>query len=151
MDNSITTPREPDKGLWLAVLAMAGGLTPLRFSLCGIIELIPEEAYYWTYAKHPALGYFDHPPMVAWFITLGTALLGDTAMGVRVMTFALWVATAGLLFLTGRMWFGKRVALLATLMFTLAPVYVGTGLIVTPDAPLLFFWVATLYLISKAL
>ena len=36
-------------------------------------------------------------------------------------------------------------------MFTLVPVYVGTGLLVTPDAPLLFFWVATLYLISKAL
>jgi dolichol-phosphate mannosyltransferase len=126
-------------------------LTLLRFLLCDVIELIPEEAYYWTYAKHPALGYFDHPPMVAWCITLGTAMLGDTAMGVRVMTFVLWVATAGLLFLTGRMWFGKRAALLATLMFTLAPVYIGTGLIVTPDAPLLFFWVATLYLMSKAL
>jgi len=43
------------------------------------------------------------------------------------------------------------VALLATLLFTLLPVYVGAGLIVTPDAPLLFFWAATLYLISKAL
>jgi dolichol-phosphate mannosyltransferase len=145
------TSRKPGNGLCIAVIAMVAGLTLLRFLLCGATELIPEEAYYWTYAKHPALGYFDHPPMVAWFITMGTAMFGDTAMGVRLMTFVLWVATAGLLFLTGRMWFGKRVALLATLMFTLTPVYVGTGLIVTPDGPLLFFWVATLYLISKAL
>jgi dolichol-phosphate mannosyltransferase len=151
MDNSITTPREPDKGLWLAVLAMAGGLTLLRFSLCGIIELLPEEAYYWTYSKHPALGYFDHPPMVAWVIALGTTLFGDTPLGVRFATILLWLATAGFLFLTGRMWFGRRVALMATLLYTLLPIYVGTGLLVTPDAPLLFFWMATLYLISKAL
>jgi dolichol-phosphate mannosyltransferase len=150
-ETTAATSRKPGNGLCIAVIAMVAGLTLLRLLLCGVIELIPEEAYYWTYAKHPALGYFDHPPMVAWFVTLGTAMLGDTAMGVRIMTFVLWVATAGLLFLTGRMWFGKRVALVATLIFTLLPVYIGTGLLVTPDAPLLFFWVATLYLISKAL
>ncbi len=151
LETNAAASRKTGNGLCVAVVAMVAGLTLLRLLLCGVIELIPEEAYYWTYAKHPALGYFDHPPMVAWCVTLGTAALGDTAMGVRIMTFVLWVATAGLLFLTGRMWFGKRVALLATLMFTLLPVYIGTGLIVTPDAPLLFFWLATLYLISKAL
>jgi len=151
VDNSITTPREPDKGLWLAVLVMVTVLTLLRLWLCGILELLPEETYYWTYSKHPALGYFDHPPMVAWVITLGTTLFGDTPLGVRFATIMLWIATAGLLFLTGRMWFGRRVALLATLLFTLLPIYIGTGLIVTPDGPVLFFWMATLCLISKAL
>jgi len=151
LETNAATSRRPGNGLCVAVIVMVAGLTLLRFLLCGVIELIPEETYYWTYAKHPALSYFDHPPMVAWLITLGTALLGDTPMGVRIMTLILWIATAGLLFLTGRMWFGQRVALLATLLFTLLPVYVGAGLIVTPDAPLLFFWAATLYLISKAL
>ncbi|HXI83915.1 MAG TPA: glycosyltransferase family 39 protein [Verrucomicrobiae bacterium] len=130
---------------------MVAILTVLRFSLCGIVELLPEETYYWTYAQHPAFGYFDHPPMVAWIITVGTTLFGDTALGVRSVTFLLWVASAGLLFLTGRMWFGRRTALAATLFFTLLPIYVGMGLIVTPDAPLVFFWVATLYMMSKAL
>ena len=151
VDNSITTPRKPDRGLWLAVLAMVTVLTLLRLWLCGVLGLLPEEAYYWTYSKHPAPGYFDHPPMVAWVITLGTTLFGDTPLGVRFATIMLWIATAGLLFLTGRMWFGRRVALLATLLFTLLPIYIGAGLIVTPDRPTLFFWVATLYLISKAL
>ena len=151
VDNSITTPRDPDKGLCFAVLVMVTVLTLLRLWLCGILELLPEETYYWTYSKHPALGYFDHPPMVAWVITLGTTLFGDTPLGVRFATIVLWIATAGLLFLTGRMWFGRRVALLATLLFTLLPIYIGTGLIVTPDGPVLFFWMATLYLISKAL
>ena len=150
-ENTSTTPCPSDKGLWLAVVCMVAVITVLRFSLCGIIELLPEETYYWTYAQHPAFGYFDHPPMVAWVITVGTTLFGDTALGVRIVTFVLWMVSAGLLFLTGRMWFGGRTALMATLFFTLLPIYVGMGMIVTPDAPLVFFWVATLYMISKAL
>src|SRR6266852_1674937 len=106
-----TTPCPAEKGLWLAVVCMVAFLTVLRFSLCGIVELLPEETYYWTYAQHPAFGYFDHSPMVAWIITIGTTLFGDTALGVRIVTFGLWVGSAGLLFLTGRMWFGRRMAL----------------------------------------
>ncbi len=147
----MTTSRPTDKSLWLAVVCMVAVLTVLRLALCGIVELLPEETYYWTYAQHPSFGYFDHPPMVAWVIAAGTALFGDTALGVRLVTILLWMATSGLLFLTGRMWFGRRTALMATLVFTLLPIYVGMGIMVTPDAPLVFFWVATLYLISKAL
>ena len=150
-ENAVTTPRGSDKNLCLAVVSMVAALTVLRLLLCGIIELLPEETYYWTYAQHPALGYFDHPAMVAWIIRAGTALFGDTALGVRLVTFIFWAGSAGLLFLNGRMWFGRRTALTATLLFTLLPVYVGIGLIVTPDAPLVFFWLATLYMMSKAL
>jgi len=151
IDTTAAASRKPGNGLCIAAAATVVGLTLVRLVLCGMTELIPEETYYWTYAKHPALSYFDHPPMVAWFITLGTALLGDTPIGVRIMTFILWIATAGLLFVTARIWFGQRTALLATVLFSLLPVYVGAGFIVTPDGPLLFFWAATLYLISKAL
>lgn len=143
--------REVGNGLLIGVIAAVTLLTLLRFMMAGVTELIPEEAYYWTYSQHPALGYFDHPPMVAWVTAIGTALFGDTQLGVRFGTFALWAASCGLLFLTGRLWFGKRVALAATLLFTLVPVYIGAGLIVTPDAALLFFWLATLYFISRAL
>jgi dolichol-phosphate mannosyltransferase len=146
-----TTDRATGNGLLIGVVAAVVLLTLLRFALAGVIELLPEEAYYWTYAKHPALGYFDHPPMVAWIIAVGTTLFGDTQLGVRFGTFVLWVASCGLLFLTARLWFGKRAALMATLLFTLVPVYVGVGLIVTPDAPVVFFWLATLYFISRAL
>jgi len=148
---SHTTEREAGNGLLIGVVAAVALLTLIRFALAGTIELLPEEAYYWTYSKHPALGYFDHPPMVAWIIAVGTTLFGDTQLGVRFGTFLMWVASSWLLFLTGKIWFGRRAALAATLLFALAPLYVGTGLIVTPDAPVLFFWLATLYFISRAL
>jgi dolichol-phosphate mannosyltransferase len=151
LETAAATSRKTDNGFCIAVVAMVAGMTLLRFLLCGVIELIPEEAYYWTYSKHLALGYFDHPPMIAWTVAIGTTLFGDTALGVRFMTFVLWVGSAGLLFLIGQMWFSRRVGLMATLLYTILPIYVGAGLIVTPDASLLFFWLATLYLISKAL
>lgn len=150
-NGSHTIKHEAGDGWLIGVVAAVALLTLLRFALAGVIELLPEEAYYWTYSKHPALGYFDHPPMVAWVIAVGTTFFGDTQLGVRFGTFVLWAASCWLLFLTGRLWFGRRAALVATLLFTLGPVYIGAGLIVTPDAALLFFWLATLYFISRAL
>ena len=143
--------RTAGNGLLWGVIVTAVLLTLLRLMLVGVIELLPEEAYYWTYSKHPALGYFDHPPMVAWIISVGTSLFGDTHLGVRVMTFAFWGASCWLLYLIGNLWFGRRAALAAAWVFALTPVYVGTGLIATPDGVLLFFWLATLYVISRAL
>ncbi len=54
--------------------------------LCLAMPVFSQEAYYWSYAQHPALSYFDHPPMVAWLIWLGTQVLGDGALGIRVCT-----------------------------------------------------------------
>src|SRR5207249_9824652 len=92
---------------WLVTAVV--GLTGARLWLAGQTELLPEEAYYWTYAKHPALGYFDHPPMVAWIIAAGTWLLGDTERGVRLVNTLLWVGSCVTLFRTARQWFGERV------------------------------------------
>ena len=47
--------------------------------------LSPDEAYYWVWSHALAPGYLDHPPMVALWIRLGTLLLGDTTLGVRLL------------------------------------------------------------------
>jgi dolichol-phosphate mannosyltransferase len=143
-----------DHGKSLLSIAAVGGvlfLTIINLLLAPQTELIPEEAYYWTYSQHPALSYFDHPPMVAWIIWLGTAVFGNTELGVRIVAIALWPVSAWLLFLTGRLWFGREAAERAVLLFCLTPIYVAFGFIVTPDAPLIFFWLLTLYATSKAL
>jgi dolichol-phosphate mannosyltransferase len=126
-------------------------ITIIHLLLAQQTELIPEEAYYWTYSQHPALSYFDHPPMVAWIIHLGTVIFGNTEFGVRIIVIALWPVSAWLLFMTGRLWFGREAAERAVLLFCLSPIFVSFGFIVTPDAPLIFFWLLTLYATSKAL
>jgi hypothetical protein len=137
--------------LFMSLAVVVVGMTLLRLLVAGTIELLPEEAYYWTYSKHPALSYFDHPPMVAWTIRAGTMLLGDTERGVRLVNTLLWIGSCVLLWLTGRMWFGERVASGAALLFSALPIFMGVGFIVTPDGPLVFFWTLSLYAVSKAL
>ena len=84
---------------WPRFAAFAVGYSILlRLAFAGAVDLIPEEAYYWTYAQHLDLGYLDHPPMVAWLVWLGAALFGDTEIGVRAPALACWAVTAVLVF-----------------------------------------------------
>jgi hypothetical protein len=124
---------------WLAVVA-------LRLAGAVSIPLSGDEAYYWMWTHHLALGYHDHPPMVAWIVALATALCGEHTWAVR-LPFVLmgaampWVVWRVALDVTGEMraalWSGAL--MLATPLFTLA------GLAVFPDCSLLlacalFLW-----------
>ena len=60
--------------------------------LCASVPVFAQESYYWCYAQKPDLSYFDHPPMVAWLIWLGTACFGDGAWGIRAGT---WLCGLG--------------------------------------------------------
>ena len=46
-------------------------------------ELQDDEAYYWVFSRYLDWGYFDHPPMIALLIRLGTSLFGGE-LGVRL-------------------------------------------------------------------
>ncbi|MFM8330611.1 MAG: glycosyltransferase family 39 protein [Candidatus Methylumidiphilus sp.] len=151
MGNNTFSATDGKGNLAVSAWAAVAGLTLLHVLLAYWTELIPEEAYYWTYSQHPALSYFDHPPMVAWIIWLGTALFGDNEFGVRSIAIALWPGSAWLLWQTGRLWFNAKTADVAVLLFCLTPIFTAVGFIVTPDAPLLFFWLLTLYACSRAL
>src|SRR5580700_4295525 len=63
----------------VAVRLVAAAWTPLTF----------DEAYYWMWSKHLAFGYYDHPPGVAFVIRAGTAIAGDTELGVRLVSILL--------------------------------------------------------------
>ena len=68
----------------LAAIRRLAALTAIRLLLAAHLELHFDEAYYWYWSKNLQLSYFDHPPAVAWFISAGTALFGDTELGVRI-------------------------------------------------------------------
>jgi len=56
----------------------------LRVWAANGLELLSDEAYYWTWSQELAAGYFDHPPGVAWSIAAGTAVFGHSAWAVRL-------------------------------------------------------------------
>ena len=134
----------------LCSVAAAGlaGLTLVRLLVADLLPLSPDEAYYWTWSRALAPGYLDHPPMVAVWAWAGTALLGDTALGVRLLAplgaacGTLLLADAARVLVPGA---GLRTAVLlnATLML-------GAGAVtMTPDTPLLFFWIAAAWALAR--
>jgi 4-amino-4-deoxy-L-arabinose transferase-like glycosyltransferase len=68
--------------LTIAIIIVAA-MTLLRLVYAGVTDLRTDEAYYWTWSKEHVLSFLDHPPMIAWFIRFGTAIFGDTNLGVR--------------------------------------------------------------------
>lgn len=135
----------------LASIAVATYVVILRIAYQGSIDVIPQEAYYWTYAQHPAWGYLDHPPMVAWLIWLGTSVFGNSEFGVRAGTTLCWLATAFFVFRLTQNLFERSSAFLAVLLLSILPFFFAIGTVMTPDAPLTAAWAGALYFLERAL
>lgn len=113
-------------------------------------ELIYDEAYYWYYAQNLSWGYFDHPPMVAFLIKMGS-LFFDGELGVRFMSCILSVGTYILLWLLIDNPKKKDYVVhffLLVFSFTLMNAY---GFLTLPDTPLLFFTALFLWLYKRFL
>lgn len=121
---------------------VASAFTPLTF----------DEAYYWTWSKHLAGGYYDHPPMVAVVIRLGTMIAGDTEFGVRLVSILLALPMSWAIYRAARILFDDtRIAATATILLNATLMAsVGTT-IVTPDAPLMVASAFVLYFLAKIL
>jgi hypothetical protein len=132
----LTAAQEPHpaRGVVMTIV----GLVLLRLAAAAWTPLTFDEAYYWMWSKHLAGGYYDHPPMVAVVIRLGTMIAGDTAFGVRLVSVLLALPMSWAVYRAARLLFGgQRIAATATLLLN-ATMITSVGLmIVTPDAPLL--------------
>lgn len=124
----------------LALRLIAAAWTPLTF----------DEAYYWTWSRHLAGGYYDHPPMVAVLIRLGTLIAGDTEFGVRLVSILLAIPMSLAVYRTAEILFGGRriAATAAVLLNATLMAAVGT-MIVTPDAPLMVASSFVLFFLAK--
>src|ERR1700730_9625551 len=71
----------PFKILFLFILIKCIGIL-LILKYAGI-GLAPDEAQYWTWSQQLDWGYYSKPPAIAWQIKFGTALFGNTELGVR--------------------------------------------------------------------
>ncbi len=125
-------------------------MTLYHLVVIGIIGLGDNEAYYWTWAKHLDLSYFDHPPMVAYIIALTTKLGGDNPFFVRIGNTVLFLITTILVYLlTVDIFKSKRAGFYSVVLTNILPLYYMVGLIIVPDGPLATFWILFLYLLYK--
>lgn len=116
-------------------LPLLTALMVLRLVAAACGPLSPDESYYWLWAQHPALGYYDHPPMVAWWIMVSTSVFGHSPLAVRLPFVLSFVVLSWLMWDAARALFNEAVAK-RTLLWLNACLLLSIGSVVaTPDPP----------------
>src|SRR6185369_10351623 len=126
-------------GRWLCAAVAVTVLFKLWLSAA--LPVTGDEAYFMYWGFAPALGYYDHPPMVGWMFAL-SSLVSDAGWWLRLPVTLLPVFIALLLYAVLRRALpgqdaGERAAL-AALGFLLVPPEVW-NVFGTTDAPLAFW------------
>jgi 4-amino-4-deoxy-L-arabinose transferase-like glycosyltransferase len=147
---------DDDARLWRQALGITAMAALVRLAFAAWLPLYPDETYYWDWSRHLANGYFDHPPVIAWLIALGTSVA--RTLGARPSPFAIrvvpvLVGSACGLFTTliARRIGGASAARTAALVFALMPLAASGLILATPDAPLLAASAAALYYVVRSL
>ena len=116
-------------------------------------ELLPDEAYYWVYSQYMDWGFFDHPPLVAVWVTISNLLFSDE-LGVRFFSAISYSLMLYLVWITIDHPSKNKYSWLFLLLFASTALLNVYGFITTPDTPLLLFlalflWAYKLYLTQK--
>ena len=123
----------------------------LRLAVGAGTHLTEDEAYYRLWSAAPALGYYDHPPMIAWWLWLGRHIAGDDSLGVRLAPILASAITSFLVFdlvrLAGA---GRALAGRAGIWFNAMPLVAAGGFLAVPDSPASLFWTTTLWCVLRA-
>ncbi|TWP29563.1 glycosyltransferase family 39 protein [Apibacter muscae] len=101
------------------------------------LPLIDDEAYYWVWSNHLDFGYYDHPPMVAVFIKIGSFFLKNE-LGVRLIScfsnilfYIIWLK------ILNPKTINENYLFLG--LFGSTAIFNGMSFVATPDVPLLLF------------
>jgi 4-amino-4-deoxy-L-arabinose transferase-like glycosyltransferase len=135
-------------GQWL-LLALAATLA-FRFWLAATAPISVDEAYFTLWGRAPALGYYDHPPLVGWLLA-PLAALSEAPWLLRLPAVLAPAVVALLARAALRRWFARDAdtADLAALALLLLPASVWNVLITT-DTPLVPFAAAALLVFARA-
>jgi 4-amino-4-deoxy-L-arabinose transferase-like glycosyltransferase len=149
-DCSLPKPDSSALRQLLAVAALIAAMTVLRLTYASLLDLRTDEAYYWTWSKENVLSFLDHPPMIAWFIRFGTAIFGDTNLGVRFAGILAMLVTQLLLAdIVRRVTHDVR-AVVMVLLFPEAALYYGLLMAkVSPDVALIPFAIAMVWALIR--
>jgi 4-amino-4-deoxy-L-arabinose transferase-like glycosyltransferase len=123
-----------------------------RLAYIPIINLAPDEAYYWEWSRHPAISYYDQGPMLAMAIRFGTYLFGNTELGVRFPA-----ALSGLVISALGIWFCYRIfkqpraAMWTVLALNGMLLYAVGGILMVHDSLQVGFWALALACLELAI
>ncbi len=123
-----------------AATAIIVAMVAARLIAAAVIPLSPDEAYYFDWSRFPSWSYYDHPPMGAWWIALGTWAFGANAFGIRALAVLSGLPLSLCVYLTGRVLFDRAIAIRAALWVNATFLIAVGSVLATPDAPSVLFW-----------
>ncbi|MGN7989617.1 glycosyltransferase family 39 protein [Pedobacter sp. 22226] len=130
---------------------MVTGIVLIRLIAVFLMGPMPQDAYYFFYAQHPALSYFDHPPAIAYLLWLFTSVLGKNVFAIKLADSVLTVCTCIAVYKLAIRFFPKFEAEKAIILFLSTLMVSILSLVSTPDTPLLFFWTVSLIVLYEAI
>ena len=119
--------------------------------VAGSLELGNDEVYYQSYALHLQWSYFDHPPMVALLIKLGT-LNGylHHEFFIRLGSILCAGISTYIIYRIGCRIRNAATGWIAAILYT-SSFYTSiiAGIFILPDSPQVLFWVISIYLMIR--
>jgi 4-amino-4-deoxy-L-arabinose transferase-like glycosyltransferase len=125
----------------------------LRLGWSAALEPSNDESYHWLYAVHPALSYFDHPPMTMWVEQFGLTLCGGWVhpLSLRLGFVLLFAGSTWAMYRWAADLFGGRAGSWAAALLNLSGYHTAFGgCFALPDSPFLFFALLTFWKATDA-
>lgn len=136
---------------WRVYRALALGFLALKLVLLMVARPFMDETYYWLWGQHPALGYFDHPPLIGWTQWLAS-LLGWNTVALRAFVLLTLAGDIAILHGFSRLIggaAGREVFWSSTALFVATPIFFGLTNLALPDHLLVFFALAAIYAFTR--
>ncbi|ADC71523.1 conserved hypothetical protein [Thioalkalivibrio sp. K90mix] len=134
----MSADRLPPGAPWLARHYGAVLLTALaaKILIAWTLPITGDEAYFLIWGQHPDPGYYDHPPMVGWWLSLVLAI-SDHPLAIRALGIAVSMAPALLILALWRRQDPVRARLVSLIALFVPLLFIAV--LTATDTPLLLF------------
>ena len=110
-----------------------------NFSLYG------DEAQYWLWSKSLDLGYYSKPPLLAWFLSLHTLLLGDSFFFIKIFPIIIYLFISFAIYrICLELSLSKNNSILCSGSFLIIPAASLSSFLISTDLLLLLFWLLSM-------
>jgi uncharacterized membrane protein YhdT len=136
----------------LRVLILILAFVVIRLILSTSIDLGNDEAYYWLYSQHLQWNYFDHPPVVAFWVRLFTLNLNlqDHVIFVRLGSVVSAAFSTWFIYKTTSTLHSEKAGWYSALLYnTCYYASIVAGVFIMPDSPQMFFWTFSLWMLAR--
>ena len=105
----------------------------------------PDMLDHWVWSRFASLSYYEHPPMIAWFIRAMTEFLGSTEWVLELSSLIYNLCILILAYKICACFFNKKVALIYLLLLQSTLYYFAGIIFLHIDQPFQIFWLLSLF------